>query len=508
MKVTSVVGVLAVAIVAAGGGYFAASTKDRVRSAEDAAQAAKSAAERAEAAAEKAGTAQTSERSQSTNQAKNTGQSTLWTQSGTVSVEARLGHEKVPSTGSTYVLFEVKGADLKAVKPAPAHLSLVLDRSGSMKGDRIKQAIDAAVGALWLLQPGDSISVVTFERTANVVVPPTVITAESKSKIEQAIRDITVSGDTCISCGIDSSLLQLAQTPDKLRRVVLLSDGEANVGATTLAGFKPQTDKLRKDGFVMSTVGLGVQYNEKLLTDIAHAANGPHYYVNDANALPNVFKSEAEALVSSVASKAEVEIETNDGDITQVYERSSSKDGKRVTVPLGLVARNERKIILAAVKLGPSRAISVRMRYHDLVADGDIQREGTLLADVAQPGESGSGVDPVVSKWLLGNETAASVSTANTLFTQGKVDDAIRRLDTQIKELQTELDRVRKDAPGDAESIKALETQIQTLQKAKGLYLAAANPVGRPKPSNPYATDEGRRAIKDNADLSYRHLAY
>src|SRR4029079_14105162 len=87
-----------------------------------------------------------------------------------------------------------------SAKAQPLELAIVVDRSGSMKGERIANAVAAAVGAVDRMRDGDSVVVVSFDTQAQVVVPRTVVDASTRQSITSSIRTIRLGGDTCVSC--------------------------------------------------------------------------------------------------------------------------------------------------------------------------------------------------------------------------------------------------------------------------------------------------------------------
>src|SRR5690606_10936689 len=106
----------------------------------------------------------------------------------------------------------------------PMNLAIVVDKSGSMKGERIANAMNAAVAAVERMRDGDSVTVVSFDTAAEVVVPPTRIGSSNRASIESRIRSIRLGGDTCISCGLEEGARQLALTslgPDRINRMIL-----------------------------------------------------------------------------------------------------------------------------------------------------------------------------------------------------------------------------------------------------------------------------------------------
>jgi len=156
----------------------------------------------------------------------------------TLAIDARLGHASIAKNGrgETFLLAQVAAGEDKtggAGSSSPLNLAIVIDRSGSMKGDRIANAMTAAVTAIERMRDGDSVTVVTFDTAAQVVVPPTRVSSQNRGSMEAAVRAIRLGGDTCISCGMQEAMQQLAQTAlsgDRVNRIILLSDGRDELG--------------------------------------------------------------------------------------------------------------------------------------------------------------------------------------------------------------------------------------------------------------------------------------
>src|SRR5260221_12256254 len=101
----------------------------------------------------------------------------------------------------------------------------------------------------------------------------------------------------------------LAQTTGKVNRMIVLSDGDANHGVRDLPGFRSMAQRARDKSVTITTIGVDVEYNEKVLAAIAQESNGHHYFVENDEALARVFEQEAEGLSSTVASDAEISIQ-------------------------------------------------------------------------------------------------------------------------------------------------------------------------------------------------------
>ncbi|MFO0755415.1 MAG: VWA domain-containing protein [Byssovorax sp.] len=372
----------------------------------------------------------------------------------TLMVEGRLGHPQLArgSQGETFVMLEVRGGEAqKARAVAPVNLALVIDRSGSMKGTRIRNAIKAATSAVERLNEGDTVSVVTFDTQVQVVVPPTTIAPGSRSQVVSQIQGIGLGGDTCISCGLEQAMSLLQQTAGKVDRMILLSDGDANHGVRDIPGFRSISQRAATRGASITTIGVDVGYNEKIMTALAQESNGRHYFVENDAALARVFEAEAESLTSTLASNTEVTLDLAPGvELDRVFDRSFRRSGNRVIVPLGAFTKDDVKTVLVKVKVpaqleGKVPVAAVDLTYRDLLANNDGHCGGALALRVGGTGPSE--LDPVVNGRVQRTETASALKEANELFNQGKVTEARRKLEQQEKTLQTVADAARRAAP-------------------------------------------------------------
>ncbi len=423
---------------------------------------------------------------------------TRFTAGATLMVEGRVGHPHLTRgpNGETFVMLEVRGGDVqKARAAAPVNLSLVIDRSGSMKGTRIRNALKAATAAVDRLNEGDTVNVVTFDTRVQVVVPPTTISGGSRERVTSAIRGITLGGDTCISCGVEEGMQLIEQTSGKVNRMIVLSDGDANHGVRDVPGFRGISQRAGGRGTSITTIGVDVDFNEKIMTALAQDSNGRHYFVENDAALERAFQAEAESLSSTLASGAEVAIDLAPGvELDRVFDRSFRRSGNRIIVPLGTFAKDDVKTVLVKVRVpsqvdGKVAVAGVDVTYRDLVANTDGHCGGKLALEVG--GQGTGDLDPVVNGRVQRSETASTLKEANGLFAQGKVTEARRKLEQQEKALQTVAEETRR-APAAAKSKRAnedLDQQIAAIGLANQGFATPPSVAG-----SPFATPPGQPA--------------
>jgi Ca-activated chloride channel homolog len=433
----------------------------------------------------------------------------------TLTVDGRLGSAKLSRTsnGETFMELEVKAAEgLAGARPAAANLALVIDRSGSMKGTRIRNAISGALAAVERLDDGDVVSVVTFDTQTQVVVPPTAVGPGAREIINARIRGIGLGGDTCISCGIEEGMTLLAQTPGKVNRMILLSDGDANHGVRDVPGFRGIAQRAQQRGVSVTTIGVDVDYNEKIMAAIAQDSNGRHYFVADDSGLSRVFEEEAQSLTRSVASNAEIAVELAPGVVLdRVFDRSFRRAGNQILVPLGSFAGNDVKTVLLRVRVphdrdGAEPVASVELGYRDLVTGRDGRCTGKLGLEVVPSAADETGLDPVVSGRVQRSETAAALSEANGLVEQGKLDEARRRLAAREQILRSAADSANHAAPAArAKDVnRDFQSQIDALgganRELSTPQFASPPPraAGAPAPAPVQDSKAAKKAVRTN----------
>lgn len=182
-------------------------------------------------------------------------------------------------------------AELPSQEAAPTptgrpmlNLAAVLDVSGSMSGTKIEQAKEATRQALHRLHDGDIFSLVIFSSEVKCIVEPTVINNHTRRTVESALREITAGGMTALDGGLELGLKKARKQKQETNFVLLLlSDGQANVGVTDLEKIGYRAYQGRQKGFIVSTIGVGNDYNEALMAEIATQGGGRFYHVQRAD---------------------------------------------------------------------------------------------------------------------------------------------------------------------------------------------------------------------------------
>ena len=196
----------------------------------------------------------------------------------------------------------------------PVNLALVLDRSGSMSGEKLDKAKEAALEVLRHLSSDDIFSLVAYESGVQTLIEAQPV--GNGRAIEHAIRSIEAGGSTALFAGVSqgaSEVREYLEGGHYVNRIILLSDGLANVGPSSPEELGRLGGALVKEGISVTTVGLGLGYNEDLMTRLAQRSDGNTYFVESSADLPRIFAAELGDVLDVVARRVVVEIEFPDG---------------------------------------------------------------------------------------------------------------------------------------------------------------------------------------------------
>jgi len=214
--------------------------------------------------------------------------------------------------GVVHVMLELTAPPSTPTQRAPIDAVLVLDRSGSMGGAPMHAVREAACNLLRLLGPHDRLGVVAFDDNVEVVLQ---LASHDVDIASAKIRQIGPRGSTNLSGGWLKAfeLLSSDVRPEAIRRVIVLTDGHANVGVTDPAQLSAMVGGATEQGVSTTLIGFDDGYDEVLLAALADAGSGNDYWCAGPDQAPQVFAAEFEGLASVVAQNISVEIRPRDG---------------------------------------------------------------------------------------------------------------------------------------------------------------------------------------------------
>jgi len=194
----------------------------------------------------------------------------------------------------------------------PVNVGLVLDRSGSMDGERkFELAREAVEQALRLLRPEDRFTLVVYDDEVDVLVSATLATPEAKDLALTKLRVVGPRGSTDLHGGWARGASEIAAQmgKDAVNRVLLLTDGLANHGVTEHGALVAKAAELRRNGIATTTFGVGADFDERLLRDIAHEGGGNFYFIETPAQIADLLTSELGEALEVVVREAVLHVE-------------------------------------------------------------------------------------------------------------------------------------------------------------------------------------------------------
>lgn len=213
--------------------------------------------------------------------------------------------------GRHLVRVGVQGRKLALSERKPAHLTFLVDVSGSMNSpDKLPLAKKALRLLVDNLRDGDSVSLVTYAGSTRVVLEPTGL--EHKARIHEAIENLRAGGSTAMASGLQLAYQQAARTlgPSINSRVIVVSDGDANVGAASQPEIHKLIEKHVREGVTLSVVGFGMgNYRDDLMEALANKGNGNYAYVDSLMEARRVFQEQLGGTLEVIAKDVKIQVE-------------------------------------------------------------------------------------------------------------------------------------------------------------------------------------------------------
>lgn len=370
---------------------------------------------------------------------------------------------------------------------------VVLDRSGSMGGDKIRYAKEAVLRLISLLSPEDRFGLVTYSSGVSVNMHLLPVTDENRAMADMQVSRIYAGGDTNLGAGLETGIRTIStvmnktkwkekpecpvsgnagegtgsEYSDRVARIILISDGLANQGITDPKALsKMASDATRRfPGLSISTVGVGAEFNEFLMTSISDNGRGNYHFLENVDAFASVFGSELRFGRMAAATGVEVRIPSQKG--IHLTDASGypirEKEGYQVFYPGDIHFGNTRKLFLT-YQVDPAdetvhiKPIAVSYRYRDKTHTTTLEK-GFELAVVSDPEKAVTTIQkPVWEEKILKNDFARLKEEVARDIKTGDKDKAItkiRKYQETVKETNAHVQSpsVAQSVERDAESL-------------------------------------------------------
>jgi Ca-activated chloride channel family protein len=274
----------------------------------------------------------------------------------------------------------------------PLNLIAVIDRSGSMRGESIKNVRHSLREISDQLQQGDQITFILYGSDVVTHLEPLRITRSAKEIIHEKIDSIKVEGSTNMDAGLGRGYdiaFDTSKTFEGTSRVMIFTDERPNTGRTDTEGFMARAKRASLEGIGLTTIGYGVNYGSEMAAKIASVRGGNLFYVGDEDDVETLFDKDFDFMVSEIASDMTVTLKPTSGvAIKQVYGVpehmiSKSPDGSHIlTVPSVFMSSNGGGLFLSlqgqSTQAG-TPLFEAEMRYKE----GPIQRTQRLQPELS-----------------------------------------------------------------------------------------------------------------------------
>ena len=327
-------------------------------------------------------------------------------------------------------------AAIDASAHPPINLALVIDTSGSMEGRPIDDARAASLALLDALRDGDRLAVVTFDSRADVMVPSVELDPAARAEARRRIGAMRARGTTDMANGLRLGVEQVSAhlNPAGINRVVLLGDGVPNESA----GIEALASTAGQRGIAITSMGLGLEYNETLMGAIAQRSGGHFHYVEDSAAVATAFRTEVLRMERVVARNATVTLNPGpDVQIEAVLGHDAARTNDGVSVALGEITEGATRDLIVRLSVPSHRAgspvelLDARLAWSDPGApsvryERDVVLGAHASSDAAEiEGGRSAEVEAVAAQVTLAVGTVAAIREARS----GRVEVASAQLD-------------------------------------------------------------------------------
>ena len=330
---------------------------------------------------------------------------------------------------------------------APLAVALVLDKSGSMASDgKMENAKRGALEALKMLDPDDVAAIVIYDDRASVLVKARPVGRGAEEPVFlRAVSRLRPGGMTALYDGVVAGARQLAPfvAEGYIPRIVLLSDGIANIGPSTTEELARLGRDLARREMTITTIGLGLDYHEDLMTALASESGGNAYFARTSRMLPEIFSRDMEDAVTLTARKVRFLLRGLDGARpVRIIGRSGRLSGNSLEVSIdNLYGTEKYALIEMEIPEGEPGALleaaEIVLEYTDPVSGEIVRQKAPLqISFTGEESEVEKNRRPEIVSQAAIARNAEIREEAVRLADEGKAREAAQMLGQRTKELR------------------------------------------------------------------------
>ena len=346
----------------------------------------------------------------------------------------------------------LQGKAISGKERKDATLIFVIDVSGSMaREDRL----GLAKGSLRLLvdelRDSDKVGIVLYGSSGRILLEPTSVDADNKQTIINAIEAVSAGGSTYVEQGLELGYRMAADEadPERITRVIVLSDGVANVGATGAESILETIREYVDEGVTLTTVGFGMgNFNDVLMEQLANNGNGTYHYVDTLAEARRLFVENLAGTLQFIARDAKIQVEFDEESVRSYrllgYENRDVAD------------ENFRNDAVDAGEVGAGHSVTA---LYEIKINDDVTDDSTLATVRVRYEHPDSGVVSEIEQSVTKGDLAAEFTDASTRYQLAAVVAEFAELlrhsywarEGNLSEIETQTDRLRQLLPDDTD---------------------------------------------------------
>jgi Ca-activated chloride channel family protein len=373
--------------------------------------------------------------------------------------------------GTVFLQLWVKAQEVARPSRRPMNCAVVIDRSGSMGAEgKIENARSAVRALIDQLRPDDVFSIVIYDDVVEVLRPAGRV--GDKAVLRRLVDEIGPRGWTNLGGGMVEGFRQSERYLGEgyVNRVILLSDGLANRGITDQEELGRIARRYRQRGVSLSTIGVGLEYNENLMVALANGGGGNYYYLEHATNLASIFRREFDLMSTLVAQSASLDLDLGRGvHFRDAIGCETAREGESVSIALGDLSSGECREVTVelAVPRGHGSRLLASGQVHYAI-EGNTRKTSNTLRVVANYTQDVAAVDRN-RDWDVQAKADVAVSTrqvehALQALDEGRKDEAVSVLKDAEASVANSPAAARSGAAGAL--LKEQESKLRVYQEA------------------------------------------